>query len=379
MKRAAEGSSIKLQRIELKGFKSIDGRIGQMIPFGDITVMLGANGSGKSNIVSFFKMLNSMMTHAFQNYVGKHGVQQLLFYGPRTTESIFFSLFLSSEEEDYTYETRLSYGLPDRLFVSGEKVSCLRKGETSSEEFFLESGGAELRIGKDERATSRSLFQFLSSIRAYQFHDTSDTAKIKSRGYVDDAAYLRSDAGNLAAFLKMLKEHPKYSRYYDRIVRHIQCVMPQFSDFSLLGVPGKERYVRLNWTDSLGGDYLFGPDQISDGSLRFMALTTLLLQPPALLPKFIVLDEPELGLHPAAIPHLAGMIRMASQNAQILAATQSMQLVDEFDPEHLLIVERDEKNSCSIFRKLDSEHLKEWLARYNLSELLEKNVLGGQP
>jgi predicted ATPase len=370
---------MKLRRIELKGFKSINGRTGQTIPFGDITVMLGANGSGKSNIVSFFKMLNFMMTGAFQSYVGRQGVQQLLFYGPRTTESIIFSLFFSSEEADDTYEARLSYGLPDRLFIGGEKVTYLKKGETSAQEFFLESGGAEVRLGKDERKTSRVLFRILSGIRAYQFHDTSDTAKIKSRGYVDDAAYLRSDAGNLAAFLKMLKEHSEYMKYYDRIVRHIRRVMPQFGDFSLLTVPGNEKYVRLNWTDSLGGDYLFDPDQISDGSLRFMALTTLLLQPPALLPNFIVLDEPELGLHPAAIADLAGMIRTASQNAQILAATQSMRLVDEFDPEHLLIVERDEKNGCSVFRKLDSEHLQEWLARYSLSELLEKNVLGGQP
>ena len=177
----------------------------------------------------------------------------------------------------------------------------------------------------------------------------------------------------------MLKEHDEYTRYYDRIVRHIQRVMPQFGDFSLDTLPGNEKYVRLNWVDSSGSEYLFGPEQISDGSLRFMALTTLLLQPPDLLPKFIVLDEPELGLHPASIAELAGMIHTVAQKNQILVATQSTRFVDEFSPDDMVIVDRDETNRCSVFNKLDPVQLHDWLTSYSLSELWEKNVLGGQP
>nr|VFJ86044.1 MAG: AAA domain-containing protein, putative AbiEii toxin, Type IV TA system [Candidatus Kentron sp. LFY] len=196
---------------------------------------------------------------------------------------------------------------------------------------------------------------------------------------MDDVDYLRSDAGNLAAFLKRLKESADYRRYYDRIVRHIRRVMPEFHDFVLNTLPENANYVRLNWTDASGNDYLFGPHQISDGSLRFMALTTLLLQPSELLPQFIVVDEPELGLHPAAIAELAGMVRSVSHKTQMLLATQSTRLVDEFSPEDLLIVERDEESRSSVFKKLDGEQLRDWLERYSLSELWEKNVLGGQP
>ncbi len=115
-----------------------------------------------------------------------------------------------------------------------------------------------------------------------------------------------------------------------------------------------------------------------------MALVTLLLQPPDLLPKFIVLDEPELGLHPAAIAELAGVVRMASQRIQVLLATQSTRLVDEFSLENLIVVEQVEQDDKhqhlrSVFKRLDPEQLKGWLERYNLSELWEKNVLGGQP
>ena len=140
-----------------------------------------------------------------------------------------------------------------------------------------------------------------------------------------------------------------------------------------------ERYVRLNWRDTWGNDYLFGPDQLSDGSLRFMALAALFLQPPQLMPGVLVVDEPELGLHPAAIVELAGMVRIAAQNTQVLLATQSPRLVDEFSPEQLLIVEFDKKERCSVFSRLDAEALREWLERYSLSDLWEKNVLGAQP
>lgn len=370
---------MKLREIYLKGFKSIDGTTGQTIPFGDITVLLGANGSGKSNLVSFFSMLNFMMTGALNQYVSKQGISRLLFYGPKQTESISFELRFEDATAVDIYSTRLSYGLPDRLFINGEKITFHRKDRTQPQEYFLKSIEGESGLVKDERQTSKVVYSLLSGIRTYQFHDTSDTAKIKDRGYVDDVKYLRHDAGNLAAFLKMLKESSKYTKYYERIVRHIQRVMPQFGDFDLESLPNAKDYVRLNWKDSSGSDYLFDPDQISDGSLRFTALATLLLQPPDLLPKFIVLDEPELGLHPAALAELAGMVKIAAQKTQVLLATQSTRLVDEFSPEELIIAERDEQRHCTVFKKLDAEQLRDWLDRYSLSELWEKNVLGGQP
>lgn len=370
---------MKLNEVIIKGFKSIDSQ-GQAIPFGDITVLLGANGSGKSNLVSFFKMLNYITTGGLQNYVAKQGASQLLFYGSKVTESTSFSLHFSSESIRDKYEMKLSYGLPDRLFISGEAVSYHdTKHYPLPQTYYLDAGSTECGITADSRETSRIIHRLLSNIRTYQFHDTSDTAKIKNRGYIDDVAYLRSDGGNLAAFLRILKTDTNFLPYYRRIIRHIQKIMPQFGDFILDSVPGNENYVRLNWNDATQSDYLFGPDQISDGSLRFMALTTLLLQPPQLLPKFIVLDEPELGLHPAAIAELAGMIHMICENTQILIATQSTRLVDEFSADQVLVVELDKANHSSQYRKLSPEILAEWIEDYSLSELWEKNVLGGQP
>jgi predicted ATPase len=189
---------------------------------------------------------------------------------------------------------------------------------------------------------------------------------------------LRDNAGNLAAFLFTMANNGEWKKHYDRIVRNIQLVLPQFGDFVLRPSPLNKDYIRLDWREKRK-DYLFGPHLLSDGSLRFMALATLLLQPAESLPKVIILDEPELGLHPTAISSLSGMIRTASVNSQVILATQSPRLVDEFNIDQIVIVERDETKDRSLVKRLDEKNLAEWLERYSLSDLWEKNVLGGRP
>jgi predicted ATPase len=371
---------LKLKHIEIKGFKSIPPE-GQMVDFNDITILLGANGSGKSNLVSFFKLLNCLSNQGLQVFIGKQGgADALLHYGSSNTDKINFSLYLVTESKETcaktSYNAELIHGMPDRLFFTSEKITCTRAGSAKPHEYFLDSGNGESAISTDNRQITHVVHDTLSSIRAYQFHDTSDTAKIKSNIYIEDSKYLRNNAGNLAAFLYALSQNNK--KYYDRITRHISKVMPQFKFFDLAPAAKNNKTVMLNWYDTRG-ETLFGPHQISDGSLRFMALAALLLQPPSIIPGIIILDEPELGLHPAAISELAGMIKTASKNSQIIVATQSTRLVDEFDIQNIIVVERDEKKHSSVFKQLDEKNLAKWLERYSVSELWEKNVFGGQP
>lgn len=132
----------------------------------------------------------------------------------------------------------------------------------------------------------------------------------------------------------------------------------------------------LNWREK-GRDYLFGPHQISDGTLRVIALATLLLQPEDMLPDVIVIDEPELGLHPYAIGVLAALFRKASHHCQLIISTQSAELLDYFDADEVIVVNR--KGESSEYRRLTTAELDTWLEDYSLSELWEKNVLGGGP
>ena len=372
---------LELKNIELKGFKSIDAE-GQTIELGPITVMLGANGAGKSNLVSFFKMLNYMTTGGLQQYVADQGfADTLLHLGAKVTSEVSARLRFEDAQARDEYVFVMNRDATGRLFLKNETIVNHKTGWDTPQIRNLGGGVRESQLREyceKGDQTCQAVFTLLSRCRVFQFHDTSATAKIRGEGYVDDARLLRSDGGNLAAFLRQLRSKDPGKRYYDRIVRHIQLMVPQFLDFDLAPLPENDKYVRLNWREK-GSDYLFGPHQLSDGSLRFMALATLFMQPPNLRPRVIIVDEPELGLHPAAISSLAGMVKAAAPETQVILATQSSCLVDEFTADQVMIVERDEKQPRTLFRRLHEDDLREWLEEYCLSELWEKNVLGGRP
>jgi len=368
---------LKLNEVGIRGYKSYGGQDEHVVPFGDVTVLIGANGAGKSNLVSAFRMLNYALTGALQNYVRLTDPATCFYEGPKRTPFIDLSFHLEDEkgvEDDYSL--RFGFGNPDRFLVMSEEVTYHRPGAEQPQKLSLSPGySGELGIWQShESPTERVVFGALSKVRVYQFHDTSDAANIKLPSNVRER-YLRSDGGNLSVFLYRMKS--EHAKHYERIRRHVQSVMPQFDDFDL--VPDQRGSVLLNWRMRGDVDGIYGPHQISDGSLRFMALASLLLQPKESLPSVIVIDEPELGLHPAAIVELAGMIRTASESAQIVVATQSPLLMNEFEPEQIVVVERDEKRRSSVCRKLDTERLATWLEDYSLSDLWEKNLLGGRP
>ncbi len=216
--------------------------------------------------------------------------------------------------------------------------------------------------------------QICYGIHIYHFNDTTLTAPIRSAGYVEDNRQLHGDGGNLAAFLYRLKRTNASS--YRRILSTVRLFAPFIEDFSLSPRALDPQRILLNWKQS-GSDYEFGPHQLSDGTLRAIALTALLLQPETELPKLIVVDEPEIGLHPYALGVIASLFKKASHHTQIIVATQSPQLLDDCDPEDIVCVER--KGQESVFFRPDPAKLGEWLAEYSLGEIWQKNVIGGGP
>jgi predicted ATPase len=220
-------------------------------------------------------------------------------------------------------------------------------------------------------ATARFIRGCLRRCIVYQFHNTSETARVRLGWSKDDNRYLKEDGANLAAVLLRLRD--ELAPYYRRIVENIRRLTPQFLDFELEPSNGK---VLLQWRER-DTDMVFGPHQASDGTLRIMALFTLLLQPPDSLPDVIIMDEPELGLHPYAIRTLAGLVKSVSKQTQVVLATQSANLLNCFDPEDIVVMERPERETT--LRRLGEAELAEWLDRYSMAELWEKNVLGGTP
>ncbi len=366
----------KLQRVTLRGFKSIKGID---IELRSLNVLIGANGAGKSNFISFFKMLNEMMGMRLQQYIGTTGrAQSLLHFGPKATPQMEAQLEFGAENGIDTYSMRLFHATGDTLIFAEEKLSFLMTGSTRPREVHLGAGHEETRIGQkaDEGdICARVIRSMLNYCRVYHFHDTSPTARVRQYCYTGDNRWLMPDAGNLAAFLLRLREENS-GAVYQRIVSTIRLIAPFFDDFDLEPTGPGSREIILNWRDK-SSDQVFGPHQLSDGTLRAMCLVTLLMQPENEMPDLIIVDEPELGLHPYALNTVAALFRKASHHTQVLVSTQSSSFLDNFEPEDIIVLNRDGKESK--FERHDSAKLEAWLDEYSLGEVWEKNVIGGGP
>jgi len=372
---------ISLESIEIKGFKSFNSE-GQILELGDLTVLIGANGAGKSNLISFLRMITFIMTGGLQKYIGMHGAaNSLLNFGAKNCNQIESRLKFKVNDSEDVYRFVLTYAAGDTLIFTEEELLWHKAGKMQPKRITMNPGRKESELSdriKHEKEEINIFQRLLRSLQVYQFHDTTNESRIRGKTNLDDNKYLKSDGGNMAAVLFALKNSTELDQYYDRIVEYIRYALPEFEDFVLEPDVYSGNSIILNWKAE-HSDHLFGPHQLSDGSLRFMALMTLLLRPKELLPPIIIIDEPELGLHPSAISILANVINFVKSETQIIIATQSPNFVDEFEPSEIVVVEKDSIETCTKLRRLDICSLKEWLEEYSLSELWEKNVLGGKP
>lgn len=354
----------RLKSVVVEGFTSI-----RSVTLGlhDLNVLVGANGAGKSNFIRALGLLGRIVDSELGLFVGlSGGANALLNADKRAPQHI--RLVVESDAGQYAAELAQASG--DTLIFSDETIWPHGTAVMTS----LGRGHRETALTSSEPLwvpKAAPLVETLRGCRVFHFHDTSSGAPVKQQGYIADNRSLHPDARNLAAVMLLLREsdHPRYQR----IVRTIKQVAPFFRDFVLEPEIASDR-VQLRWKQE-GNDTVFPADALSDGTLRFICLAALLGQ--ADLPGLIVLDEPELGLHPFAIVQLAEMLRTASQESQVLLATQSVTLMNQFELDDLIVVER--RDGASVFERPDPRQLGEWLADYSLGELWEKNLLGGRP
>jgi predicted ATPase len=358
-----------LDRIEIKGFKSIRD---MDLELGSLNILIGANGAGKTNFISAFQLLNQLMKGHLQVFVSTSGgANALLYFGRKVTDEIFLHLSFDIT----SYKVRLVPSVQDSLVFADELYWYKSELVSQLRERRFGSGHKEARLPEQAHelhGTIRFVLKHLQSYQVFHFHDTSESAKIKQTGDINDNARLRSDASNLAAFLYMLRETQR--EHYNRIVKAIRLAAPFFDDFNLRPKPENPDTIQLAWRERSSDDY-FNVHSLSDGTLRFICLTTLLLQPT--LPSTILIDEPELGLHPYAISLLASMLRSAATQTQVIVSTQSVTLVNQFEPEDIIVVDREEGESK--FKRLEPQEIESWLEEYGLGDLWEKNILGGRP
>ncbi|MFK5950585.1 MAG: AAA family ATPase [Methylococcales bacterium] len=363
----------KIDKITIKGFKSI--RSLEKFELGNLNVLIGANGVGKSNFVGYFKMLHELVEGRLKLWTSKQGgADRVLSYGVKETPELLSVIRFGDNgyaaELVPTLDSAFTFNM-EKLFFDGpyfgKTEPDLGRGHNESNLKIEIKGGTSAKV-------AQFCYSAIASWKVFHFHDTSDTAPMKRVGSLYDNVYLRADASNLAAYLHMLsKDH---SDVYSQIRKTVRLAVPFFDDFVLkpTKLDSGEEQVRLLWQQT-NSDYALWPSQLSDGSIRFICLVTALLQP--LPPSTLIIDEPELGLHPYAITLLGALLRSASLRMQVIVSTQSVPLLNEFELSDLIVVEREQ--GASVFKRLKQADFESWLEDYSVGELWEKNILGGRP
>lgn len=372
----------QLTRIAIEGFRSIKRAEVDLKP---LNVFIGANGAGKSNLIDFFRMLNYLVSRGFQTaYLADRGpASHILHFGPKRTPVINAELQISGERGTNFYRFALAHVRQDDTFLfTNEEVQYHALDDDNPTPSIPLGPGGHRESGLSEQwstndATVRFTKWIIERCRVFQFHDTSVASHIRSKPFADKNRYLMADGGNLAAVLCRLSQ-PATADIFAEVTRTIQAVLPWLDRFILEpeGPEGKQ-VVPLRWRMTGQGDYDFVAGQLSDGSLRIMALITLLLLPPEMLPVVMILDEPELGLHPAAENVIAGLIKQAAQSCQVILSTQSATFIDHFGADDIVVTELTDGESS--FTRQSADTLHRWLERYTLSQVWSKNIIGGRP
>ncbi|RKZ85139.1 MAG: ATPase [Candidatus Parabeggiatoa sp. nov. 1] len=349
---------MKINTITIENYKSIKKL--DKLPLTNLNILVGSNGAGKSNLISFFKLLNKIIEKQLKPYSIEQGIDKLLCFGLKQSKFILGEIDFGNNK----YRFKLKPANEGFLFIDEEEnyFNSWHSIGRANEETKL----------SDSKAVCGSLIEALKLWKIYHFHDTSSTAAVKQYCHINNNRKLEFDAGNLATFLYKLKQTNEFS--FNRIEETIKLVAPYFDKFILEPNELNPEKIKLEWQQKESDNY-FDAFSLSDGTLRFICLATLLLQPNP--PDTLIIDEPELGLHPYAISVLASLVKAFSNDKQIIASTQSVTLLDYFEPEEIIVADKQENSS--VFKRLSSHELKEWIEEYSMGEIWEKNIIGGRP
>lgn len=365
---------MKIDTISIEGYKSF-AKV-DTFPLHNLNVLIGANGAGKSNFLSLFRLLTALSQGNLQTFVkGQGGPDALLHGGRKRTPQLRLALkFAPNGGVINGYDITLAATADNRIQFLRE-VPWI-DGHYSVKRYPLGAAHEEAKLLSDGQPVSTYVSLWMKSWQQFHFHDTSDAAAVKRPHPSNDNLRLKTQADNLGAYLYRLRALPGKEAAYRRIVDTIKLAAPFFGGF-VARDPVPEQ-VELEWFEQSDPSTPYRAHVLSDGTLRFICLATLLLQPTHLLPDTILIDEPELGLHPFAINLLADMMKEVSQFKQLIVSTQSVELLNALEPEHVVVAQR--VDGATTLERLDADELRGWLEDYqSLGELWKRNVFGGRP
>jgi len=363
-----------IERLHIQNFKSIKDLWLDLKP---VNVLIGSNGVGKSNFISFFELTKAIYSQDLGAYTGFRDMSRLLYNGRKHSPSIDGLLDFNNVNA-FRFSVIPTMERKGMIALAGDYFNNHGTQDKNYAQNWnwkqWDNMVSECSIKTQDKWRAGYLKKYLESFTVYHFHDTSISSPMRGFCNINDNVRLRENGSNLAACLYHLSLTDAAA--FRLIEGTVRAVAPYFKEFTLAPLSNDPSSIYLTWRES-GTDDFRDSQHLSDGTIRFMALATLLLQTNA--PEIIILDEPELGLHPAAIERLAAMVKRAErQGRQIIISTQSTNLVNCFDAEDIITVDR--MDGETVFNRLDGNELKEWLDGYNysISDLWEKNVIGGQ-
>lgn len=358
--------------IEIENFKSIKNL---KIDLNPINILIGANGVGKSNFIGFLKLVNTLYEQSLQNYFMKNEIDSVFYNGRKNSDYIYGKLFFNHNVNSFFFKIEPT-STDNLVYINTEGYGYNANRDDDYFNYFSSSNIRESEVKVKNGYRNKYIRESLENLQVFHFHDTSENSPLRKDSDVDDNNYLKHDGRNIASYLYFLKEiHPIN---YKRIVTVIRTIAPFFKDFILEPNNFNKNRISLRWKNVNDDESNFSAHQFSDGTLRFIALSTLLLQPSP--PKVIVIDEPELGLHPFAINTLSGLLKSCSVKSQIIISTQSASLISNFEPNDILVVENDSKEKQTNIFRLKNEDLESWLESYTLGDIWEQNKMNfGQP
>lgn len=350
--------------IEIKGYKSIKEAKIDLRP---INILIGANGAGKSNLLSFFEFLNNLYEGKLKEYVALNGgVDKMLHKGTVNSTELYTKIGFGKNQ----YSFNLKKGDPH--FVFSSEGLWYDGNPFTGNPIEITDFSTESKLKYSGKPRAQYTRDFLEGLKKYHFHDTGKNSPFNSVSNINSDTYILYENGdNLSALLYRIREEKP--KIYRRIISNIQSIAPYFNDFYL--VPNENGFIRLAWQDKYSS-FVYGANDLSDGTIRYIALTVLFMQP--VLPKIIILDEPELGLHPVAIANLSDMILSIGDESQIILATQSVELINTFSQDDIITV--DNINGESKFKRLNAVDLSNWINDYKIGVLWKNNIINdGQP
>lgn len=377
-------ANVKIERIKIHGFKSLKEIDFEMRP---LNVLIGPNNGGKTNFLEFLEFLSEAAHEELQDAIARRGgFFSLLYagYGDSKKAEISCEVDFLILSEKVSYKVALS---PDflatkvmgewfqgqnlwgkRTFITPRQALLKELLEEPEQKKRLKNG--ELIIAQDPKESHEYLLRnYLRSLAIYEF-STAKNSPLRREQSLKAGIRISPDGDNLASVLHNMKERGEYRDAYNEIIKTLRVAFPTFKDLHF-PCEVSEGKIALRWEGEFKRD--FSSAVLSDGVLKFLCLTTLLLSPDP--PDLICIDEPEIGLHPQLISLVAELLIAASERIQLIVATHSPQLIERLRPEDVVV---EKKDGATELRRLPPEELKSWLKDFTLSELWLTGVTGGR-